>query len=625
MGDPTVSLLPQPATPAPIQAMHGGGMGAGPETVSLLPQPAVAAPIQAMHGGGPENVSLLAQPATPVPIEPIRGGAQVGGANIPTFTLKPLKQVQIVAEEPTLLTVDLLNAYREKRKGIWGTPPSNYEESRGKNFHYEIKTKEPVKIFYIYSWDNFLRFVKTIANDKIKKKNFIYIFFSKLDNITLFSLIFKKYIRLVTETPAEVFFIYDRTGPKNQIVWDSKHREDKAEKKFLFLEPASISIPYVKEGKEYRLVLSATGVPPPEVPKDYIGLTPRDTGSDLLKFEEKDGEYKPKSLFKLTPDTFYGVDTPKTAVNAKEYLRRKYMLFTFEDTEEEEEEEVAEEEPVTTVPPAVAAEPVVTPVTPAAAPEPAAAPPPLQPDPYVLKLKGTVAVRIGVVVFELRKPTLAVQKEWDEGTFSDSEKSFFADIGITEKFIESAKGPAPLSEFQTRKESLLKKRSEVLTRLVMNRCFKEQNLLLTQECQSVREFLQELYELIQIDRANLFRKTFAGIAPAIVSLQKQKIGQLIFTRKEILSLLDGLAPISKLPKGSDMFDIQFLRTVAALTAPGGPSGPGAPPAPPAGPGAPPAPPVGPTAPGGLSAIMNPGVGRVPTALNPIGLSSLYSI
>ena len=474
-----------------------------------------------------------------------------------------------------------------------------------------------MKIFYIYSWDNFLRFVKTIANDKIKKKNFIYIFFSKLDNITLFSLIFKKYIRLVTETPAEVFFIYDRTGPKNQIVWDSKHREDKAEKKFLFLEPASISIPYVKEGKEYRLVLSATGVPPPEVPKDYIGLTPRDTGSDLLKFEEKDGEYKPKSLFKLTPDKFYGVDTPKTAVNAKEYLRRKYVLFTFEDTEKEETE-VSEEEPVAAALP-IEEEPVAEVVS--AESKPVAAPPPLQPDPYVLKLKGTVAVRIGVAVFELRKPTLAVQKEWDEGTFSDSEKAFFADIGITEKFIESAKGPAPLSELQTRKESLLKKRSEVLTRLVLNRCFKEQNLLLTQECQSVREFLQELYELIQIDRANLFRKTFAGIAPAIVNLQKQKIGQLIFTRKEILSLLEGLVPISKLPKGSDMFDIQFLRSVAALTAPGGPGAPPAGPGGPAGPGAL----SGPTAPGGLAAITRPGVGRIPTVLDPIGLSSLYSI
>ena len=621
MGDPNHSLLGDALQSAghqnvPITPMMGGGM----------------------IGGGPED-SLLAQPATPVPIEPVRGGGQVGGANIPTFTLKPLKQVQIVAEEPTLLTVDLLNAYREKRKGIWGTPPSNYEESRTKLFHYEIKTKEPVKIFYIYSWDNFLRFVKTIANDKIKKKNFIYIFFSKLDNITLFSLIFKKYIRLVTETPAEVYFIYERTGPKNQIVWDSKHREDRAEKKFLFLEPASISIPYIKEGKEYRLLLSATGVPPTEVPKDYIGLTPRDTGSDLLKFEEKDGEYKPKSLFKLTPDTFYAVDTPKTVTNAKEYLRRKYVLFTFEDTEEEEEKE--EEEPVTTVPPAVATEPPEA-VTPVAPPEPAAAPPPLKPDPYVLKLKGTVAVRIGVNVFEIRKPTLAIQKEWDAGTFSDSEKAIFADIGITDKFIKSAEGSSPLSELQTRKESLLKKRSEFLMRLVMNRCFKDQNLLLAYECEPVREFLQELYELIQIDRANLFRKTFAGIAPAIINLQKQKIGQVVFTRKDIMSLLDGLLPISKKPKGSLMFDIQFLRTAGTLTAPGlpgpaapppGPPGPAAPPPGPPGPAAPPpgppgppgpaAPPPGPAAPAGLAAITKPGVGSLPTVLDPIGISALY--
>jgi hypothetical protein len=222
----------------------------------------------------------------------------------------------------------------------------------------------------------------------------------------------------------------------------------------------------------------------------------------------------------------------------------------------------------------------------------------------VLKLKGTVAVRIGITVFEIRKPTLAVQKEWDEGTFSESENGLFADIGITQKFIDSAKGPTPLTELQTRKESLLKKRSEFLSRLVMNRCFKEQNLLLAYECEPVREFLQELYELLQIDRANLFRKTFSGIAPAIVSLQKQKIGQVLFTRKEILSLLDGLLPISKMPKGSDMFDIQFLHTVGNLVASG---------------------PTGPSAPGGLSAIARPGVGRVPAVLDPIGLSGLFSI
>jgi hypothetical protein len=148
----------------------------------------------------------------------------------------------------------------------------------------------------------------------------------------------------------------------------------------------------------------------------------------------------------------------------------------------------------------------------------------------------------------------------------------------------------------------------------MNRCFKEQNLLLAHECEPVREFLQELYELVQIDRANLFRKTFAGIAPAIVNLQKQKIGQVIFTRKEIMSLLEGLVPISKMPKGSSMFDIPFLRTVGALVGPG--SGPAAP-----GPGSP----SGPSGLGGLAAITKPGVGRIPTVLDPIGLSSLYSI
>lgn len=85
-----------------------------------------------------------------------------------------------------------------------------------------------------------------------------------------------------------------------------------------------------------------------------------------------------------------------------------------------------------------------------------------------------------------------------------------------------------------------------------------------------------------------------------------------------MSLLEGLVPISKMPKGSSMFDIPFLRMVGALVGPGsGPAAPGAPP----GPGSP----SGPSGLGGLAAITKPGVGSVPTVLNPIGLSALYSI
>jgi hypothetical protein len=226
-----------------------------------------------------------------------------------------------------------------------------------------------------------------------------------------------------------------------------------------------------------------------------------------------------------------------------------------------------------------------------------------------------VAVRIGVNVFEIRKPTLVIQKEWDAGTFSDSEKAIFADIGITDKFIKSAEGSSPLSELQTRKESLLKKRSEFLMRLVMNRCFKDQNLLLAYECEPVREFLQELYELIQIDRANLFRKTFAGIAPAIINLQKQKIGQVVFTREDIMSLLDGLLPISKMPKGSRMFEIEFLNS--EFIVPHNPSYPPPPrhTSPPPGPPGPPGPPVPP----GPPSILGAGTGLVPAGLTAIDI------
>ena len=62
--------------------------GGGAEDVSLLPQPAAPAPIEPMRGGSvampaPENVSLLPQPATPVPIIAMKGG----GDKIPTLEL----------------------------------------------------------------------------------------------------------------------------------------------------------------------------------------------------------------------------------------------------------------------------------------------------------------------------------------------------------------------------------------------------------------------------------------------------------------------------------------------------------------------------------------------------------
>ena len=582
MSNPHESLLPQPPVPAPIVAMSGGGM----------------------VGGGAEHVSLLQQPLVAVNIEPVRGGGggddtMVGGGVFPTLSLKAMKQVQIAAEPDTFLTVSIMAAYTEKRKAIWPVIPANVEESRANLFHYEIKTKEPVKIFYIYSYDNYLRIIKTISNDQIKKKKYIYIFFSKLDNITLFSFLFKKYLIFISKSSAETYFLYDRTGSKNQIIWDPTHKEDKAEKKFLFLEPASISIPYMKEGKEYKLLLSPTGTVPPEV-KDYIGLTSKDMSS-LFKFEEKDGAYKPKSLFRITPNTFYSVDTPKTAVNGKDYLRRKYLIFTFEETDLEEDAEGTEEEVKEGVEGAEGAK-----VEPEPEPEPEpkvepkvevkVEPEPLKPDPYVLKVKDTLSIHIGVNQFAIRKPTLAVQKEWKNGNYSDGEKAFFADIGITEKFIKSAEGVSPKTELQSRKEALLEKRGDLLSRIGINKCFKEPNLLFTYECEKVRDFLQELYELIQIDRANLFRKTFSGIAPALVTLRKKKLGDIIFTRKDILSLLEGVIAKSKKPKVSSIFDIEFLKTISREKGLSGPP------------------------PGGLGPVLRPGNHTLPTELH--GLSAL---
>ena len=585
MLNPNESLLPQPPVPAPIVPMSGGGMvGGGAEHVSLLEQPSVAVNIVPVRGGGGGG-----------------GGTMVGGGVFPTLSLKAMKQVQIAAELDIFLTVSIMAAYREKRKAIWPVIPANYEESRANLFHYEIKTKEPVKIFYIYSYDNYLRILKTISNDQIKKKKYIYIFFSKLDNITLFSFLFKKYLIFIGKSSAETYFLYDRTGSKNQIIWDPKHKEDQAEKKFLFLEPASISIPYIKEGKEYKFLLSPTGTVPPEV-KDYIGLTSKDM-STLFKFEEKDGAYKPKSLFRITPNTFYSVDTPKTTVNGKDYLRRKYLTFTFEETDLEEDAEATEEEVKEGVEGAEGAK-----LEPEPEPEPKVEPKvevkpeaePLKPDPYVLKVKDTLSIHIGVNRFAIRKPTLAVQKEWKNGNYSDGEKAFFADIGITEKFIKSAEGVSPKTELQSRKEALLEKRGDLLSRIGINKCFKEPNLLLTYECEKVRDFLQELYELIQIDRANLFRKTFSGIAPALVTLRKKKLGDIIFTRKDILSLLEGVVAKSKKPKVSSIFDIEFLKTISREKGRSGPP------------------------PGGLGPVLRPGNHTLPSELHGLAALSPYN-
>jgi hypothetical protein len=78
-----------------------------------------------------------------------------------------------------------------------------------------------------------------------------------------------------------------------------------------------------------------------------------------------------------------------------------------------------------------------------------------------------------------------------------AEKDLFTEIGINEAFLK---------EITSRKQALLDRRAGFLQNLVLYQCFNSQNI--RYECDMVREFLQDLLELKQIERLTKITRSF---------------------------------------------------------------------------------------------------------------------
>ena len=471
VGNPDISLLPQPSVPTPIEPMRGGGT----EDVSLLPQPAVAAPIQPMRGGfaspAPENVSLLPQPDTPTPIVPMKGG----GDKIPTLELVEFRRQfpldELKSLEVQLKVKDHMIPYNDNlRKSIWGAQfPTSFDDSVKTFKTYTMDNSKPTILFFIRDFTTYNLAEKNIRTQISKNVQSRFVFISTISNKTEFSRTYKRFISFVAKPEYRaniIFFLFDKT--KFGLEWTKEEAPSKA--KFLFLEPDGLDFTYTEAGVAKHLLVLPTKTVPPDVKDNYIVITSMDIpDSKLILPKKKEGE-KEKEPFLVSTLKDKGVFSIDTK-GKESYFDSYYLSIRYKD--------VATKTP----PPAAVAPPAVVPKPPPAAPKPAE---------YIIKKKETEDFDLGGVVYEIRKATLATQTEWEEGTFTDSEQSLFNSLGLTETFF--TQNPSP------EKDKLKAGRAKLLMTLVMSSCFKDTKYLLHNECEFVREYLQSLLEIRQMER-----------------------------------------------------------------------------------------------------------------------------
>ena len=180
--DPRVSLLPQPETPAPIQAMSGGSMGSNTSdpSVSLLPQPATPAPIQPMSGGGGgAQESLLPQPINPQPIVPVQGGGADTATELVLQAVTREKDIDALTNPDYLkfpVTADDLKFYMNARMtndvptDVKGTFKQQQASKLRTKYIKQIKELIDVEVYPLASVGSFIVAVKSIEKRDVKNK-----------------------------------------------------------------------------------------------------------------------------------------------------------------------------------------------------------------------------------------------------------------------------------------------------------------------------------------------------------------------------------------------------------------------------------------------------------------------
>jgi len=469
VGNPDISLLPQPSVPTPIEPMRGGGS----EDVSLLPQPAAPAAIEPMRGGSqnqaPENVSLLPQPATPAPIVAMKGG----GDKIPTlelvefrrqFPIEDLKKLEVQLKVKEHITPYIDNL----RRSLWDKQfPSSFDDSLKTFKTYTLDNSKPTVLFFIRDFSTFHLAEKNIRTQMSKNVQSRFVFVNTIKDKAEFSRCYKRFIAFVAKPEYRanlIFFLFDKT--KLGIEWTKEEAPSKA--KFLFLEPDALDFSYTEAGVAKHFLMLPDKTIPPEIKDNYIAMSPvemPDAKLVLPKKREGEKEKEPLLVSSLKDKGLYSIDSK----GKDTYFDSYYLYIRYKDIP-------------TKAPP-------LTPPPKAAEPTP---PPPPKPLEYIIKKKETVDFDLGGILYEIRKATVATQTEWEEGTFTDSEKALFTSLGLTDDFFKTHPSPE--------KEKLKAGRGKFLMSLTMSSCFKDMKYLLKSECEFVRDYLQSLLEIRQMER-----------------------------------------------------------------------------------------------------------------------------
>lgn len=542
VGNPNVSLLPQPSQPVPIEPMRGGSVGfsgGASENVSLLPQPATPAPIEPMRGGASENVSLLPQPSVPLEIVPMKGGDR----EIFLLKSKPfygLEKVKPDIPPPRDLTVEDAEKYVKYRTGNPWTPIPEKPSDMILEYNKEIDDKTIVFLYHISSFEEYLRVDKVIRNNLDRKKRdpkhdnhyIIILLFQEPEKTIefeikkIFNEIYRTFIHYVPDLQErygsadsgraddfEIYLLYRKKNlritwkPRPKGVKDPGYNETSAPSSLKYLEPDIICLKY-KSGEETReLCIEAPGtkakaVEKEDVPRSIITSQQLGATTEIIPPVGKD-------IGTLGRGRFF----------IQQNWPTHYLLLEHKDNEFTE----APKKPV---------EPVVAPgKTETPTPPPPPPPPPSKKEvPAPAKVKrifelkdvtDTVPIDLGDKVYRIRKYDEATLEAWRSSIFSEGEKELFQEIGIDEEFIKKSK-EVSTDDLGEKRKAIVAGRGKLLEILTTTTCLNTASYLLRSECEYMREYLQDLFFIRQMDRLQAITSQLSGIDDFMVDLSKIK-------------------------------------------------------------------------------------------------------
>jgi len=570
VGNPNVSLLPQPAIPAPIEAMRGGGMGMTNENVSLLPQPAQPAPIEAMKGGGavPQLLGMEIEKTI------------LTKAGTPSKKKESLPTVEVPDFVPlTLKSIENYTKYRQLNvwKGVAKLPEGDLTETL-KNYERKLTSQVYVFYFQVRTFAQYLKIqekIKKIMQTKRSEKSeretdsreyFFIILFDEepeeeitddakrlavdTENQKTYENIFRSFIYFTNELHTtfgltagdndfDLFFLSkrkiiaysrpgDEGGPKN------KNHKD-VSKRLKYMEPDSVCF---KSGEGTNL-------------KTYCFLSPRRiTDKDIVRGLK--GITNPVYFTNSKKDTLplnikVGIDISKLEMNKRYFIDLEwaiwYALLNYQESdvnslsnifEPEEEAEKAKgkgDPPVKRTPtekPGATTSDAAEGTKTASAKKPSVSTGTMTNDSLtkpkrIFKLEDkepSITVDLGDQIFKIRAYSETTVAEWKAGKFSEEEQNLLKAIGLNDEFSKKASGPAPRNEIDEMRIELLAGRGKLLEILSSTTCLKTRDYMMKSECEFMRDFLQDLLYIRQMDRIQAITKQLSGVDDFLVDVGK---------------------------------------------------------------------------------------------------------